>query len=170
MKNESLDTIKGLLKTKDKANIIIALTLLKYNTEIKINPNTKDKLIKSVNIIDRVNCIEDIFYEAQIDRSILPFQEPKNSLEKYLNSCIIIPIIARVANEGWIPDFTNNEYKHFPYFIKNKNGPGWSVCGGYCIDDDSGLPGGFYYKSKELAIEFAKKFIGFYEDWLNYNN
>ena len=74
--------------------------------------------------------------------------------------------IAKLFNEGWIPDFNNSkEYKYFPYYQKQASG--WGFYGSdYCFDS-SLLGSGFYYKSEEISNYVGKQFIDIYIKILN---
>jgi len=79
-------------------------------------------------------------------------------------------IIADALNEGWQPNWNNNdEYKYYPWFDmeKDKNNPsGFRL---YCVDCD--FAGSFVgsrlcFKSKALAEYAGKQFIKLYKDYM----
>lgn len=162
---KELKTIKEMIDSSDIESKYLAVTILRSNKLI-VSEKERNRLIKKVNIIDRIKTIEDIYEELGIEeKDVLIFKDPKNSFEKYINACTIIPQIVKVYNEDWIIDFNNSDqYKYFPYF--KKVGLVWSV-------DDAGWstaithgPSGFYYKNKELLMDSCTKFKAVYNDWL----
>lgn len=159
-----LDKLKALIDSNSEKNHYLAACMLRSNNA---NLNDYKHLLKTIPVVNRINNLKDIFDELgeSIDDIIL-FKEPKSALEKYLNACVLIPKIVQIYNEGWEPNWSNSERKHFPYF--EKKGSVWVV--GDAVDwfDDSALPGSFYYKNDKILMKSCKIFQDIYNDWLNY--
>jgi len=117
------------------------------------------------SIIDRIQDLDDIWEILDLDEEdIVPFSKPKNTFQKYMNSCAIIPHIVKVYNEGKELDWTNvSEYKYLPWFIFSTSA-GWSFRDAYCTLYATG-PAGHHYKSRELLNDGCKKFN---ETYINY--
>jgi hypothetical protein len=100
----------------------------------------------------------------------LPFAKPKNGFQKALNAYAKLFIIIEALNEGWQPDWNNDdEYKYYPWLwvkpnVKNPSGF-WLSCDG-CGYGDSGTSVGsrLCFKSRELAEYAGKQFQGIYEE------
>lgn len=75
--------------------------------------------------------------------------------------------ISEALNEGWKADFSkgNNQYKYYPYFIKDASG-GWVVGSSYSCSDFATMGSGFYFKSSELALYAGNQFLDIYKDYL----
>lgn len=72
--------------------------------------------------------------------------------------------IVKVLNEGWKPNWSNeNEYKYFPYF-KHKSGFGLSYDVYWFAHSDVGSR--LCFKSAELAEYAGKQFADIYNDYL----
>ena len=81
-----------------------------------------------------------------------------------------LTIIARVLNEGWEPDYSNeNEYKYYPYFVwdnKAAGGSGFSCFDRYFGRSYSHVGSRLVFKTRELAIHAGKKFNSIYNQYL----
>jgi hypothetical protein len=77
-----------------------------------------------------------------------------------------IKLIAEVLNEGWVPDWSNqNEYKYFPYF-KHMSGFGLSFDGTRNWRTFASVGSRLCFKSVELAECAGKQFADIYNDYL----
>ena len=78
--------------------------------------------------------------------------------------------ITEALNEGWRPDWANNnEYKYFPWFVYNPEADGFS-----CADmiysasyKAANVGSRLCYKTKELAEYAGRQFEGIYNDFLS---
>lgn len=123
-----------------------------------------------LKITDRVKKFEDALaiYKPNANEQIILDYNGQDKQMISSQAHLKLSIIAKVLNEGWVPDFTNSEYKYYPWF---KYSPGV----GFSCDDcgtDFGFAGSFVgsrlcYKSKELAEYAAKQFEAIYNDFLN---
>lgn len=75
-------------------------------------------------------------------------------------------LIAKALNEGWEPDFMNqNQYKYYPWF-KQSSSAGGFVCAGYdCWHSGTFVGPRLAFKSSELAIYAGKTFIDVYNEY-----
>ena len=77
----------------------------------------------------------------------------------------IIKVIVEVLNEGWVPDWKNdNQYKYYPWFDMS-SGSGLSYGGYVHLSSDSCVGSRLCFKSRELAEYAGKQFIKEYTDF-----
>lgn len=121
----------------------------------------------SQKITDRIKTFQDVLEALGFSSysQVVPFGNPQTKDQVALNALAKIQAIAKVLNEGWIPNFNNNnEAKYYPYFEKTSGG--WAV--GDC--DRNGrvayLGSGCYYKNSELVMYVGKQFIDIYKEYL----
>lgn len=121
----------------------------------------------SDKLIDRIKTIEDIYEQAGIERAdVIPYNNPKNKLERQLNAVVDINYITKVLNEDdKFPDFKDkNQYKYYLWFEKRSSG--W-VVGCYAVVlGRSGLGSGFYFKDSVTALFAGSKFLSIFKDYL----
>lgn len=78
-----------------------------------------------------------------------------------------LKIIAEALNEGWKPDWTDGNWKYWPFFKMGKAaGVGFSYDGYYCVTSDSTVGSRLCYKSRELAEYAGTQFKSLYKDFL----
>lgn len=147
-------TVKSIYKTASKS--------LKEKLEGKFG-----KKIFLPSLKERVNSIEDVYKE--LGRYMPTVNDykflPKEKRERALNSQYIDDI-AELFNDGWKPDFlNNNQYKYYPYFRKNSSG--WFLCVVFGYNDGSSLGSGFYFKDKDTANLVVSKFMAIYSKVLD---
>lgn len=167
-----------------------------------INEMTKafgEEALKSQDIKERIKTFEDAVNAIGEDHPLVAqyktinsaFKEADNNL--HLFAYTRLAIIAEALNEGWRPEYTEDEYRYYPWFglytqeeyddiddedkeccrfVGRSNG-GAYACGGLVCADASGGSANSYasvgsrlaFKSRELAIYCGKQFI---EIWINY--
>ena len=70
------------------------------------------------NIIERINTWEDVVAELGHDPSLAVKDLPKDVI-----AYVKLKAIAHVLNEGWEPDFTDdNQIKYYPYYYRLSDG------------------------------------------------
>lgn len=122
------------------------------------------------DIRDKVKTFEDACRELNINSGQLKVSYP-SSIESGLGKAIIaharLMIIAKALNEGWEPDWSNDdENKYFPWFDMED-----SASGGFsCRDYDDGWTGSHVgsrlcFKSAELAKYAGTQFKDLYEEY-----
>lgn len=169
--------IEEMLKSPDKEAVYLGVSILRnLRKEPSTNwigqlisslDNKEEKMIKSVPLKDRIKTIEDVMFELNLKlEDVLLFKEPKSKQERYLNACVLIPLITKVFNGGWIEKFDGSQNNHFPYFEKNRSGSGWVLHGVHGWSPFCYVSGGFYYKDEKTCRECIAIFQEYYNDWL----
>ena len=167
-----------------------------------INEMTKafgEEALKSQDIKERIKTFEDAVNAIGEDHPLVAqyktinsaFKEADNNL--HLFAYTRLAIIAEALNEGWRPEYTEDEYRYYPWFglytqeeyddmddedkeccrfvgrsdnVAGANG-GLVCAVAYSGSASSGTGVGsrLAFKSRELAIYCGKQFI---EIWINY--
>lgn len=87
-----------------------------------------------------------------------------------INAYSKLIIIARALNDGWKPDWQDNDqYKHYPWFDmeKDKNNPsGFRFYSVDCLCTTSCVGSRLCFKNEELAEYAGKQFIDLYKDFM----
>ena len=158
-----------------------------------INEMTKafgEEALKSQDIKERIKTFEDAVNAIGEDHPLVAqyktinsaFKEADNNL--HLFAYTRLAIIAEALNEGWRPEYTEDEYRYYPWFglytqeeyddmddedkeccrfvgrsVANANADGGSA------GSNAGIGSRLAFKSRELAIYCGKQFI---EIWINY--
>lgn len=167
-----------------------------------INEMTKafgEEALKSQDIKERIKTFEDAVNAIGEDHPLVAqyktinsaFKEADNNL--HLFAYTRLAIIAEALNEGWRPEYTEDEYRYYPWFglytqeeyddmddedkeccrfvgrsYSSASAYGGLVCANaYYGSAGSGTDIGsrLAFKSRELAIYCGKQFI---EIWINY--
>lgn len=167
-----------------------------------INEMTKafgEEALKPQDIKERIKTFEDAVNAIGEDHPLVAqykaitnaFKEDDNNL--HLFAYTRIAIIAEALNEGWRPEYTENEYRYYPWFglytqeeydemddddkeccrFVGRSGSDAVACGGLVYAGASGgsASSGAYigsrlaFKSRDLAIYCGKQFI---DIWINY--
>lgn len=167
-----------------------------------INEMTKafgEEALKSQDIKERIKTFEDAVNAIGEDHPLVAqyktinsaFKEVDNNL--HLFAYTRLAIIAEALNEGWRPEYTEDEYRYYPWFglytqeeyddmddedkeccrFVGRSVSGAYANGGlvYALADNGSAYSSAYigsrlaFKSRELAIYCGKQFI---EIWINY--
>jgi hypothetical protein len=167
-----------------------------------INEMTKafgEEALKSQDIKERIKTFEDAVNAIGEDHPLVAqyktinsaFKEADNNL--HLFAYTRLAIIAEALNEGWRPEYTEDEYRYYPWFglytqeeyddmdDEDKeccrfvgrssyyaNAHGGLVCADASLGSAisvSSVGSRLAFKSRELAIYCGKQFI---EIWINY--
>lgn len=167
-----------------------------------INEMTKafgEEALKSQDIKERIKTFEDAVNAIGEDHPLVAqyktinsaFKEADNNL--HLFAYTRLAIIAEALNEGWRPEYTEDEYRYYPWFglytqeeyddmddedkeccrFVGRSGGNASAGGGLvCASavhgsagSNAGIGSRLAFKSRELAIYCGKQFI---EIWINY--
>lgn len=167
-----------------------------------INEMTKafgEEALKSQDIKERIKTFEDAVNAIGEDHPLVAqyktinsaFKEADNNL--HLFAYTRLAIIAEALNEGWRPEYTEDEYRYYPWFglytqeeyddmddedkeccrfVGRSSGYAGASGGLVCADAGYGSAnsGAYFgsrlaFKSRELAIYCGKQFI---EIWINY--
>ncbi len=77
-----------------------------------------------------------------------------------------LKVIARAINQGWVPDWTNEDQrKWFPYFVLS-SGFGFSYSYYYFTSAITGVGSRLCFESEEQASYAGKQFVKLYEEFL----
>lgn len=167
-----------------------------------INEMTKafgEEALKSQDIKERIKTFEDAVNAIGEDHPLVAqyktinsaFKEVDNNL--HLFAYTRLAIIAEALNEGWRPEYTEDEYRYYPWFglytqeeyddmddedkeccrFVGRSNSGANAYGGlvYAYANSGSAYSNAYigsrlaFKSRELAIYCGKQFI---EIWINY--
>ncbi len=121
---------------------------------------------KKEELIARITTIEQVY--AELGKKMLTINDfsflPVYNRVKALNFQHI-QAIAELFNEGWKPDWNNNnEYKYYPYFQFGSGGWSFYFYRNYCCCA-GGVPA--FYKNEKIATYVGKTFLPIYADYLN---
>lgn len=167
-----------------------------------INEMTKafgEEALKSQDIKERIKTFEDAVNAIGEDHPLVAqyktinsaFKEADNNL--HLFAYTRLAIIAEALNEGWRPEYTEDEYRYYPWFglytqeeyddmddedkeccrfVGRSSSSAYAYGGLVFASADFGSASSYAYigsrlafKSRELAIYCGKQFI---EIWINY--
>lgn len=167
-----------------------------------INEMTKafgEEALKSQDIKERIKTFEDAVNAIGEDHPIVAqyktinsaFKEADNNL--HLFAYTRLAIIAEALNEGWRPEYTEDEYRYYPWFglytqeeyddmddedkercrfVGRSSYSAYAYGGLVCAyasygsaNSDTNVGSRLAFKSRELAIYCGKQFI---EIWINY--
>ena len=167
-----------------------------------INEMTKafgEEALKSQDIKERIKTFEDAVNAIGEDHPLVAqyktinsaFKEADNNL--HLFAYTRLAIIAEALNEGWRPEYTEDEYRYYPWFglytqeeyddmddedkeccrfVGRSGSYAFAFGGLVCASAGSGSASSYTvigsrlaFKSRELAIYCGKQFI---EIWINY--
>jgi len=125
------------------------------------------KITKLPGIEDKIKTWKDICEYLKIDNiKSLPYKNPTNKTERYINACFKLSKLSEVLNNGTVLDFNNNnQLKHTPYFRKEASG--WVLYSylSWTYGAYSGF--GSYFKTPKLALYAGKQFFNeIYFDYL----
>lgn len=124
-----------------------------------------------LDICDRIKNLEDVFsYLGETLEDYLLFDlDTKNSRERYLNACSLIPKIVQAYNENYKLDWTNSsEYKYLPYY--KLVGSGWVADDCRFWGSVSGGSACQHYKSSKLVLQATKTFNQIYIDYYSFTS
>lgn len=158
-----------------------------------------EEALKSQDIKERIKTFEDAVNAIGEDHPLVAqyktinsaFKEADNNL--HLFAYTRLAIIAEALNEGWRPEYTEDEYRYYPWFglytqeeyddmddedkercrFVGRSHNGADAGGGLVYADadygsaysDTSIGSRLAFKSRELAIYCGKQFI---EIWINY--
>lgn len=128
----------------------------------------KSTFLKDVK--ERIKTFADVLTELKIDPQ--DFHNRTYQLDADTKAYEQIKLIAKALNEGWTPDWSNdNEYKYYPWFkMGSPSGGGFSS---YDCDywiATSYIGSRLCFKSSDLAEYAGTQFTDIYKDFLTLNN
>lgn len=148
-----------------------------YQNESQENKNFLEKLLGAeffkIPVIEQKLSFEDICAQRgdnPID--IIPYSEPKNKRQKYLNDIAMLDYIAEFLQQGYVADYGNsNEQKWFPYFNYNTETSGFGFSYSLC-DCSSAIAlcgSRLALPTEELSNYFGTQFIEIHNRLLTNN-
>lgn len=147
-------------------------------------------------VTERIRTIKDALVELGTpEEEIDGFFDKYESLGKDVVAYLKLRVIAEALNEGWMPQFTEDEYRWYPWFtlwteeeLKEKSeqwkkdhalwlfggdsrsGAACGLASALSVDawslSDSSISARLAVKSEELAIYFGKQFIEIWADYV----
>lgn len=127
------------------------------------------EIFTPVKITDRVKTFEDAaeIIGITVNQRILIDYNGTDSIMLGAQAMAKLSIIAKALNEGWEPDWTNdNEYKYYPYFNKYKAGFGFSSDVTAYWRAHTSCGSRLCFKTRELAEYAGKQFLKEYNQFL----
>lgn len=191
------------IKKSDLQDLFKILTNYpQISKEQVINEMTKafgEEALKPQDIKERIKTFEDAVKAIGEDHPLVAqFKAINNALKEEDNNLHLfaytrLAIIAEALNEGWRPEYTEDEYRYYPWFglytqkeyddmddddkercrfVGRSNSYADAYGGLVCADANGGsaysstnFGSRLAFKSRELAIYCGKQFI---EIWINY--
>lgn len=147
---------------------------------------------KPKNVMERVKTFEDACNELGIDHNEWMQDKKELGLEADVIAYLKLRIIAAALNEGWQPQFTEDEYRYFPWFClytqseidemseedksrvvyrSNYNADAYGgVAGAYTSYDSSysytNIGSRLAFKTRELAEYAGRQFVEIWADYV----
>ena len=113
-------------------------------------------------IEDRVKTFEDACEVLEIDPIIFPNKTPKSTIAHYK-----LEIIVEALNEGWEPNWNNNnEYKYYPWFKQSPSGFGFSGTSYDYWFTRASVGSRLCFKTRELSNYAGTQFEDIYKDFM----
>ncbi len=109
------------------------------------------------NIMDRVKSYEDACEVLGIKRRNFDYCTDDEIAYKKLKDII------KALNEGWIPNWDNDEYKYYCWWYLNE--PGLRLDDVYCNYSGANVAPRLCFKTRELAEYAAEKFFDLFKQY-----
>lgn len=150
----------------------------KIGTEVSFSEDHESWIISNTkSIIDEdLNCSKNpkfwelvkednfklLLNKTKVDlNDILPYKDPKNKSQLRLNNIAKLQFIEEYYKGNWKINWNSrNQYKYYPYFIK-ENGV-WRVGSHFCTDSYYSLGSLAYFETREKALEVGNKYLDIY--------
>jgi len=118
-------------------------------------------------IQEKIKTFEDACTSLNISSTLPEFSGVPENLVKSLTAHYKLCIITEALNEGWTPDWSNGEWKYFPYFYMNdSSSPGrFSFGDSGNLRSNSTVGSRLCFKSEELSDHAAEQFTDIYKDY-----
>lgn len=121
------------------------------------------EIFENQNVMDRIKTFEDAIEETRRpdvpDFSCLPPDMRKHFIALYK-----MHVISEALNEGWKPDWDNNNYKYYPWFVMSPSSFAFCASIYDCSRADAGSGSRLKFKTRELAEYAAKQFMDIWKD------
>lgn len=123
--------------------------------------------IQPENVMERIKTFEDALRELGEQDENVKILLAYNGINRDMIAAqahMKLTLIARVLNEGWIPDWTNNnEYKYYPWFDMS-SGSGLSFLDYGTQGSHSACGSRLCFKTRGLAKYAGEQFNSIYKD------
>jgi hypothetical protein len=112
----------------------------------------------------KIKTKEDILEYHGIDKC--EFDKMSIILGKKAVAFRYLELLYEALNDGWKPDFTDNNQKKYLNYFKIENGEFVFYCTTYtyCRYGDMHVPSALYFKNEELAIYCKDEFVDLYKE------
>lgn len=153
----------------NKANAVKAYNSADSNSKKLLEELLGKEHFVPQKITDRIKTFDDVLSElGQLPMNIAILLSYNGDDGDMISSQahLKLTLIARVLNEGWIPDWSNSsQYKYVPYF-KHKSGFGLAYDDFVNWDTRTRVGSRLCFKTAELAKYAATQFADIYNDFL----
>lgn len=127
-----------------------------------------------MNTIKKVTTYKEACEIEGVDQlQSLPYPEAKNADQVTINAFAKLILIARVLNEGWQPDWNNDdEAKYYPWFDMETypdrvgSGVGFSFHVSYYGGSGTNVGSRLCFKSRDLAKFAGETFLSVYREMM----
>ena len=130
--------------------------------EIKFKPQPK-------KITDRIKTLDDVV-KASGYNSLDQFDDTVIDLDADERAYVILKLLAKSLNEGWVPDWDNsNQAKYYPWFYMDGGSSGFRFSGFDYWSSNSTVGSRLCFKTADLATYAGKQFIDVYRQFMVIN-
>lgn len=113
--------------------------------------------------MNSIKTFEDACAKLGIEAKLPDFSVLPEKHQKAMAAHTQLVIIAEALNDGWVPDWSNeDEYKYYPWFDLSE---GFEIGNVYCICQDSLVSSRLCFKSREIARYSVDQFKQLYQDY-----
>lgn len=133
----------------------------------------KDQLqpTQSKDVTERVKTFVDAVNELGNDNSLVQqynmlYSEFGSTLDADIIAYLKLRIITAALNEGWEPQFTENEYRYYPYFYLNAYGDlVFALADSVSAYSNTCNGARLAFRTRELAAYAGKQFANIWADF-----
>lgn len=120
-----------------------------------------------MDIIKKIKSFEDACSVLKREASVPDFSMIAEKDRKALTAHYKLIVICEALNEVWTPDWTNNEWKYYPWFYMDDEGSSgrFSFLGSVSQRSYSLVGSRLCFKSRRLAKYAAEQFLDLYRDY-----
>ncbi len=124
-----------------------------------------------MKITEQVKTMADVYrLKGVTEEQVIPFKNPVEEYQKGANAAVKLFLLAEVLNEGWQPDWDDDdEWKYYPYFWMESEAGGGS--GFSCVVSDfdfscSHVGSRLVFRTSDLAIYAGRQFEDVYLEFM----
>lgn len=124
-----------------------------------------------MKITDQVKTMADVYrLKGVTEEQVIPFKNPVEEYQKGANAAVKLFLLAEVLNEGWKPDWDDDdEWKYYPYFWMESEaggGSGFSYDDCDCVGSASTVGSRLVFRTEDLAIYAGRQFEEVYREFM----